>query len=109
MSGKIRSEIAKLTIRKKEIVAAFTILEVAEIGDTLRKVKTKLPAWIENKNDILRIFGKLVNIGIIRIEETSNGAKIEWIAEEAVDEAESFDNNISTYQNWLNNFAFRIN
>lgn len=102
MSGQVVFGIGRLAIRENETIAALYILKVAEIGDNLRNVRRKLPAWIEGKNDIIRIFDKLVKLEIIRIIDATGGARITEISRSAETIAIDAINDIEVWQELLN-------
>ena len=89
-------------LEKKELVSAFYILAKAEIGDNLRAVTNKLPAWIRYKNDIKKVFNKLVILEIIRMEDARKGAQITEISESATIIASDAMDDIEVWQDLLN-------
>ena len=94
--------ISRTKVEKKELVSAFYILTKAEIGDNLRTITNKLPAWVKYKNDIKRIFDKLVKLEIIRIKDAPKGARITEISESATIIASDAIDDIEVWQKLLN-------
>jgi hypothetical protein len=94
--------ISRTEIKPKEVISVFYILIKAEIDDNLRAIINKLPVWVRHKNDIERIFNKLVKLEIVRIKDATGGARITEISESAVNIAKDAINDIEVWQELLN-------
>lgn len=92
-------------LKGKEIVSAYYILTKAEIGDNVRMITSKLPAWVEYKNDIKGIVKKLERLEIIKMWDSPGGKRITEISGEAVLIAKDFMNDFKKYKELLNDLA----
>jgi hypothetical protein len=82
--------VQRVEIFGREQITAQYILNIAEVGDTLRDITRKLPGWVKYKNDVRGVLRKLIALDIIYTIQTPKGAEIDEISENAKYQAERF-------------------
>lgn len=97
--------VQRVEILDKEQITAQYILDVTEIGDTLRDITRKLPNWVKYKNDVRKILSKLIELDIIWTRETRKGVEMDEILLEAKWQAERFIYSFENSRRALNDFG----